>query len=233
MVSGSTSFTGSAGTFDRLSAGRPDQAAERIGVAPAETAGAATNRVEAAQSSRPVEETEKPGKAKAAGGEELTEGEEKQVQELKKRDAEVRAHEQAHATVGGTHAGPPKYEFTTGPDGRKYAVSGEVEIDVAPVRDNPEATIRKMDVVIRAALAPAEPSSQDMAVARTAQQQRAQAQAELAKQRVEEQRGGEDEDPRRTAPRDEASRLVAENAYRSTPSNADIASQIFSASLVA
>lgn len=233
MLSGSTSFTGSSGTFDRLSAGRTDQAAERIGVAPAESAGAATSRVEGAQSSRPIEETGKPGKAKNAGSEELTEGEEKQVQELKKRDAEVRAHEQAHAAAGGMYAGPPKYEFTTGPDGRKYAISGEVEIDVAPVRDNPEATIRKMDVVIRAALAPAEPSSQDMAVARTAQQQRAQAQSELTKQRAEEQNGGGDENPGEAGARDEAERLVAENAYRSTPSNADIASQIFSASLVA
>ena len=198
MLSGSTTFTGSSATFDRLSAGRTDQAAERIGVAPAESAGAATNRVEGAQSSRPVEETEKPSAAKSAGSEELTEGEEKQVQELKKRDAEVRAHEQAHATVGGTYAGPPQYEFTTGPDGKKYAVSGEVEIDVAPVRDNPEATIRKMEVVIRAALAPAEPSSQDMAVARAAQQQRAQAQAELAKQRTEEQNAGGNRSPGET-----------------------------------
>ncbi len=120
---------------------------------------------------------------------ELTEAEEKQVQELKQRDAEVRAHEQAHAAVGGSYASSPSYEFTTGPDNKQYAVSGEVQIDSAPVPNDPEATIRKMDIVIRAALAPAEPSSQDIQVATKAQQDRSAAQSELAQQRLAEQKG--------------------------------------------
>lgn len=150
---------------------------------------AAANRVQ------PVAETEKVAdstRSKTASGEPLTEEQERQVQQLKQTDAKVRAHEQAHAAAGGPYAGAPSYEFTTGPDGKRYATSGEVEIDVTPIRGNPEATIRKMDTVIRAALAPAEPSSQDLAVARTAQQQRTQAQAELAKQRTEELSGGGD-----------------------------------------
>ncbi|MEM7620791.1 MAG: putative metalloprotease CJM1_0395 family protein [Pseudomonadota bacterium] len=126
--------------------------------------------------------------SRAANGEELTEEEERTVQDLKQRDAEVRAHEQAHATAGGNYASAPSYEYTVGPDGKRYATSGEVQIDTAPVRDNPDATIRKMDIVIRAALAPAEPSSQDLQVARQAQQTRAQAQAELAELRVQEAR---------------------------------------------
>lgn len=119
-------------------------------------------------------------------GEELTEEEEKQVQDLKKRDAEVRAHEQAHAAVGGSYASAPSYEFQTGPDNKQYAVGGEVQIDSAPIPNNPEATIRKLDIVIRAALAPAEPSPQDIRVASEAQKNRAAAQAELAKQRQAE-----------------------------------------------
>jgi hypothetical protein len=123
--------------------------------------------------------------ATSATGEPLSKEQQAQVRELKKRDAEVKAHEQAHAAVGGAYASAPKYTYTRGPDGKKYAVGGEVEIDTSPER-TPEATIRKMDVVIRAALAPAEPSSQDRAVARQAQQQRLEAQRELTQQETDQ-----------------------------------------------
>jgi len=118
---------------------------------------------------------------------ELTEEEKEQVRELKQIDAEVRAHEQAHKTAGGPVSGSVSFETITGPDGREYAVAGEVQIDASPVANNPEATIRKMDLVIRAALAPAEPSSQDRAVAAAAQQAKLQAQQEAALARKEEQ----------------------------------------------
>jgi hypothetical protein len=121
------------------------------------------------------------------GTNELTEAEQKQVEDLKKRDQEVRQHEQAHKTVGGPYAGEIQYETVTGPDGREYAVGGEVSIDASPVQNNPEATIRKMDIVIRAALAPAEPSPQDRAVAAQAQAQRTDAQSQLNEQNRTEQ----------------------------------------------
>jgi hypothetical protein len=108
----------------------------------------------------------------------LTPEQQKEVDQLKARDAEVKQHEQAHASVGGPYAGNAQYQYTTGPDGKRYAVSGEVPIDVSPVANNPDATIRKMDIVIRAALAPAEPSPQDRQVAQTARQTRLQAQIE-------------------------------------------------------
>ncbi len=150
--------------------------------------------VDASQATRVVEPPTEGQSSKEPNGEELTEEEKKIVQELKKRDAEVRAHEQAHAAVGGNYASAPSYEYTTGPDGKRYATSGEVQIDTAPVGDNPEATIRKMDIVIRAALAPADPSPQDVQVARQAQQTRAKAQAELAKKRQAEQDGDQDKE---------------------------------------
>jgi len=102
--------------------------------------------------------------------------------ELKKRDAEVRAHEQAHATVGGSLAGAPSYQYERGPDGQQYAVAGEVPIDVAPVAGDPRATIDKMQQVRAAALAPAEPSAADRRIASEAQQQQLAAQAELVQQ---------------------------------------------------
>jgi hypothetical protein len=154
----------------------------------------------AAVSKRPVESSAQAAKAdeKASpndgpDGQELTKEQEDQVRDLKKRDAEVKAHEQAHAAVGGAYASAPSYTYTKGPDGKKYAVGGEVQIDTSPER-TPEATIRKMDVVIRAALAPAEPSSQDQAVARQAQTQRQQAQSELQAQQAEEQKPEEGDD---------------------------------------
>lgn len=119
----------------------------------------------------------------------LTPEQEKEVQELQQRDQEVRNHEQAHKTVGGPYAGAISYQTVTGPDGREYAVGGEVQIDVSPVPNNPEATVRKMDVVVRAALAPAEPSSQDFAVARAAQGIRLQAQQEAQEIRDAERNG--------------------------------------------
>jgi hypothetical protein len=100
------------------------------------------------------------------------------VNDLKKRDLEVKAHEQAHMAAGGPVVqGGATYQYQTGPDGKMYAVGGEVKIDVSPER-TPEATIRKMQQVRKAALAPAQPSSTDRAVAAQASQIEAQARSE-------------------------------------------------------
>jgi len=123
----------------------------------------------------------------------LSEEEEEVVRDLKQRDQEVRRHEQAHAAVGGQYASAPTYEYTTGPDGQRYAVGGEVQIDVSPIDGDPEATIQKMDQVIAAALAPAEPSGQDRAVASQAQAQKQAAQAELSAERRDELSGESEE----------------------------------------
>tara|TARA_R110002126_G_scaffold21924_2_gene78755 strand:- start:98 stop:850 length:753 start_codon:yes stop_codon:yes gene_type:complete len=103
-----------------------------------------------------------------------------EVSELAARDRDVRSHEQAHMAAGGQHAGAVQYEYDRGPDGRLYAVGGEVGIDTTPVAGDPQATIEKMEQVRRAALAPAEPSGQDLAVAAQAAQAVAQARSELA-----------------------------------------------------
>lgn len=110
--------------------------------------------------------------------------EQEKVQELQARDREVRTHEQQHAAVGGQYAGSPSYSFERGPDGKSYAVEGEVKIDVSPVQGDPAATIQKMDVVRRAALAPAQPSSADRSVAAKASSQAAQARAELVQEQT-------------------------------------------------
>lgn len=109
-----------------------------------------------------------------------------EVRQLAARDREVRAHEQAHAAVGGRYAGAPTYEFTRGPDGVSYAVAGEVSIDTSKVPNDPQATIEKAQQIRRAAFAPAEPSVTDRRVAAEATQMETEARAELRQQQVEE-----------------------------------------------
>lgn len=103
-----------------------------------------------------------------------------EIAELASRDREVRTHEQAHAAVGGGYAGAPSFTYTRGPDGQRYAVAGEVSIDTGTVANDPRATLSKMDIVVRAALSPAEPSAQDLRVAAQAQAQMVQARVDLA-----------------------------------------------------
>lgn len=105
--------------------------------------------------------------------------EQREIRELQVRDQEVRAHEQAHSIVGGRYASAPSYQYQQGPDGKRYAVGGEVQIDLAPVPGDPAATVQKMQQVKAAALAPAEPSAADRSIAAEAGQRLLQAQAEL------------------------------------------------------
>ncbi|MDE7315933.1 MAG: hypothetical protein K2N11_09585 [Mucispirillum sp.] len=114
----------------------------------------------------------------------FTEEEQKQIDELKARDREVKTHEQAHIAAGGSYVlGGASYDYQTGPDGKQYAVGGSVNIDTSPVKGDPEATIAKAQVVIKAALAPAEPSGQDQKVASTARQMMSEARKELTHQK--------------------------------------------------
>ena len=126
-----------------------------------------------------------PGNRKAPDGHELTREEVLRVLELEKRDREVRAHEQAHIAAGGRYVrSGASFQYETGPDGKRYAVGGEVSIDTTEEKD-PEATIRKMETVRRAALAPAHPSSKDRKVAAEAQIKAQKAARELSKTQLQ------------------------------------------------
>lgn len=126
---------------------------------------------------------------RGSDGEPLSEGEIEQIRKLQDRDLEVRTHEQAHMAVAGELAnGGPKYDYQTGPDGKRYAVGGNVSIDNGVVPNDPQATIQKMTRVKAAALAPAEPSNQDRRVASDADRKKASAQQELTQQQLQEAR---------------------------------------------
>ncbi len=96
-------------------------------------------------------------------------------------DGHVRAHEQAHLAAAGPYAtGGPSYIYTTGPDGKLYAVGGDVTLDDSPDPRGPEETIQKEQTIIAAANAPADPSMQDRMVAAQAAQFEATAERQLA-----------------------------------------------------
>lgn len=110
----------------------------------------------------------------------------KVVNRLSALDRDVRAHEQAHVAAASGLAGRPQYTYVTGPDAQRYAVSGEVQIDNSPSPASPQATIDKMEQVKKAALAPAQPSGQDEAVANAAEATIREAQAEIRANEREE-----------------------------------------------
>jgi hypothetical protein len=127
------------------------------------------------------------------GSKQLTDDEQREVDKLKQRDRQVRTHEEAHkAAAGPLYRGGPTYKFKTGPDGRDYAIGGSVKIDTGPGR-TPEETIQKAQQIRRAALAPADPSSTDRAVAAKASRMESEARAQLNEQRATEANGRADE----------------------------------------
>lgn len=121
--------------------------------------------------------------------------EQQELRELQARDREVRAHEQAHAAVGGQYASAPSYTYERGPDGNQYAVGGEVQIDISEIPGDPQATVQKMQQVRAAALAPAEPSAADRRIAADASRRMLAARAEMAKEAIS--RSNEPSAPRR------------------------------------
>lgn len=100
--------------------------------------------------------------------------------EAASRDAEVRGHEKAHLTALGANAASGINLITRrGPDGRTFAVGGSVNVDMSPVPGDPEATVRKANEIINAALAPGNPSAADMRVAARAYRMAASATNEI------------------------------------------------------
>lgn len=103
-----------------------------------------------------------------------------EVRKLETTEQEVIAHEQAHKAVGGDVTGPISYTYTTGPDEKRYIDGGEVAIH-ASEGSTPEETIEILEKVRAAALAPAEPSPQDLRVAASATSQIQQALGEISR----------------------------------------------------
>jgi hypothetical protein len=145
------------------------------------------NRLRPESSDDSVNDNDGQSPSRAVAEQELTNEELQEVTELKQRDREVRAHEQAHIAAGGSYVkGGADYEFETGPDGNEYAIGGEVQIDTSKVPGDPEATLIKMRRIRNAALAPASPSSSDRNIAAQATRAENLARLEILTQRYEE-----------------------------------------------
>lgn len=136
--------------------------------------------------------SESKAQSQSSQDEELTQEEVVQLTELKARDVEVRAHEQAHLSAAGGYAtGGASFSYQKGPDGQSYAVGGEVGIDLSKESD-PSATVQKMQTIQRAALAPASPSATDRQVAAQAEVKEAQARQEILEEQQEKLLNSED-----------------------------------------
>lgn len=100
--------------------------------------------------------------------------------------SEIMAHEQAHASAAGSLGGRIHIQF----DGNGVAVAGHVPISIPGMdRQNPEVSYKNYNTVRSAALAPGDPSGQDMSVASKAQALMGQAQV-LMSQKKQAQSAG-------------------------------------------
>ena len=119
---------------------------------------------------------------------ELSEDEKKLVKGLQARDSEVKAHEAAHQAAGGGMTGAASYTYQQGPNGKMYAIGGEVSISTQG-GSTPEETIAKARQIAASAMAPGSPSGQDFAVATSAKMMEMKAQQQLTKEKQEEIQG--------------------------------------------
>jgi hypothetical protein len=119
---------------------------------------------------------------------ELTQQEKEVVKKLEARDAEVKAHEAAHQAAAGGMAGAASYTYQKGPDGKMYAIGGEVPISMSS-GSTPQETIEKARQVAAAAMAASNPSPQDYSVAASARVMEMKAQQQLAKEKQNELEG--------------------------------------------
>ena len=109
-----------------------------------------------------------------------------EIKELELTEEEVIVHEQAHKAVGGGVTGSITYTHTEGPDGKRYINGGEVSINTKEGA-TAEETLKILEKIKAAALAPADPSPQDLRVAASATAQIQQTRAEIGQQNAEEE----------------------------------------------
>ncbi|MDY3668175.1 MAG: putative metalloprotease CJM1_0395 family protein [Campylobacter sp.] len=114
---------------------------------------------------------------------ELSQEEQRIVSELQAADTNVRAHEAAHMAAGGGLTSPASYTYERGPDNKMYAVAGEVGISTSQ-GNTPQESLNKAQTIRRAALAPADPSPQDLKVAAQAASMEMSARAQIMQEKM-------------------------------------------------
>ena len=137
-----------------------------------------------------LEESKEAEKKASTNTDDLSPDEQRLVKDLAARDSEVKAHESAHQASGGGMTGAASYTYQQGPDGKMYAIGGEVSIST-PAASTPEEAIANARQVMASAMAAGNPSPQDFAVASSARIMEMKAMQQLAKEQAEEILGQE------------------------------------------
>ena len=129
---------------------------------------------------------------------ELSVEEQQVVAELVATDAHVRAHEAAHMGAGGGLASPASFTYEKGPDNKMYAVAGEVGISTGE-GNTPQETLAKAQQIRRAALAPSDPSPQDLKVAAQAASMEMSARSQIMAEKMAQMQNDQKESAAKTA----------------------------------
>ena len=125
--------------------------------------------------------TESSASKKTETTETLTTSQKALILQLQATDSAVKAHERAHISAGGgVIRSGATFVYQEAPDKKLYAIGGEVSIDTSE-ESSPQETIKKMQIVRTAALAPSDPSSTDYQVAATASMLQMQGRLEMAR----------------------------------------------------
>ena len=77
---------------------------------------------------------------------------ERVLSKFKSIDANTRIHEQTHAILANTTT-PIQYNYQMGPDGKMYAVGGNVRLDTS-IPNNPKAAEQKLNELKKSATSP-------------------------------------------------------------------------------
>jgi hypothetical protein len=147
---------------------------------------AVTNQQGVQQDTRGLEKNDSSSKSENNQNQEkqdatqLTQDERVELSKLKAVDTKVRAHEAAHQS-GPAASGGASFTYEKGPDGVMYAVGGEVPVRIE-TGSTPQETISNLQGVIATALAPADPSPQDLSIASKTRVMMMKAQQEFAKE---------------------------------------------------
>jgi hypothetical protein len=112
----------------------------------------------------------------------LSADEQRRVRELERLDRVVRAQENVHRAVAPeVVSGDSTFEYEVGPDGQRYAVRGETRIEL-PRDGDPDQVVHDAQLALRAALAPAQVSSEDRVLAMRAAGLEARARAQIQRE---------------------------------------------------
>lgn len=111
----------------------------------------------------------------------------------------VKQHERAHMQAGGEFAGAATYVYGKGPDGRTYITGGEVSMKVPSGGDLDQLNYA-LERVKRAAMAPADPSPQDLATFSAAAARQGAVRAEIMKKKAIDQYERQKEDKLNRSP---------------------------------